>query len=161
MKILCLLATNWHPRPDSFHQLLTTQPDRRHLTIARQLFYTPNLTGSRLLTVFGELMKAHDWVFEQVSTTPPSIGDSGGRPAYNVQHVRGLIDRHRPDVILAVGIAPREAVNDMRMAKKAGAPLPPVVECLQPSVNRPGWLVKMTASRDRLEEVLTGEGVAA
>ena len=152
MKLLVLLSTNWHPSPDQFHHLLVQSPDRRHLTIARHLFGTTNLTGSRLLTVFGEVFKEHTPVFEQVSTTPPS---SGGRPAYNVEHVKGLINRHRPDVILAVGIAPREAINDMRTARKASTlVLPPVIGCIAPATNRPGWLRKMTTARDELKGII-------
>ena len=162
MKILCLLSNTWHPKPESLHQLLTAQPDRRHLVIARQLFGTTNITGSRLLTVFGEIFKAHTLVFEHATTTSPGLGDSGGRPAYNVQHIRQATDRHRPDVILAVGIAPQDAINDMQMAKRVQTMgLPPVVACLAPATNRPGWLRKMMAARDELEEVLNRQEVCA
>jgi len=156
MKILCLLANSWHPDPEALHQLLTRSPDRRHEVIARHLFYTKNLTGSRLLTVFGQHFKAHRTIFEHASTTSPAIGDSGGRPAYNVDHIRGVINRHKPDVILAVGSAPQDAIKDMRAAKKASTPLPPVVNCIQPSTTRPGWLHKMTAARDEMDAVLVG-----
>lgn len=159
MKILCLLSNNWHASPEALHQLLTRQPDRRHEVIARQLFMSHNLTGSRLLTVFGELFKSHTPTFEHASTTSPAIGDSGGRPAYNVEHVRQVIHRHRPDVILAVGVAPQEAINDMRAAKKAQTViLPPVVNCIQPSTTRPEWLKRMTGARDELEVVLSAHG---
>lgn len=158
MKILCLLSNNWHASPEALHQLLAKSPDKRHEVIARQLFMSRNLTGSRLLTVFGELLKDHSWTFEHASTTNPSIGDSGGRPAYNVEHVRQVISRHRPDVILAVGVAPQEAINDMRAAKKAQTvKLPPVVNCIQPSTTRPGWLKRMTGARDELNAIINKE----
>lgn len=155
MKILCLLSNNWHASPEALHQLLAKSPDKRHEIIARQLFMSRNLTGKRLLTVFGELLKEHSWTFEHASTTSPAIGDSGGRPAYNVEHVRQVIHRHRPDVILAVGVAPQEAINDMRAAKKAQTViLPPVVNCIQPSTTRPGWLKRMTGVRDELNATI-------
>ena len=155
MKILCLLANSWHPDPEALHQLLTRSPDRRHEVIARHMFYSNNLTGKRLLTVFGQHFKAHRTIFEHASTTSPAIGDSGGRPAYNVEHVRQVINRHKPDVILAVGVGPQDAIKDMRMAKKAAPLLPPVIDCIQPSTTRPGWLRKMTAARDSLDAVLS------
>lgn len=155
MKTLCLLSNNWHSDPQAIHLLLSRQPDRRHEIIARQLFMSSNLTGKRLLTVFGELLKDHSWTFEHASTTSPAIGDSGGRPAYNVEHVRQVIHRHRPDVILAVGVAPQEAISDMRAAKKAQTVvLPPVVNCIQPSTTRPGWLKRMTGARDELNATI-------
>lgn len=157
MKILCLLANTWHPSPEAIHQLLSRSPDRRHEVIARHLFTTRNPTGSRLLTVFGQHFKTHSWIFEHASTTSPAIGDSGGRPSYNVEHVRQVISRHRPDVILAVGSAPQDAIKDMRMAKKASSPLPPVINCIQPSTTRPGWLRRMTAARDGLDAVLVNQ----
>jgi len=155
MKILCLLANTWHPDPTALHQLLSRQPDRRHEVIARHLFYTKNLTGSRLLTVFGQHFKTHHTIFEHASTTSPAIGDSGGRPAYNVEHVRQVISRHRPDVILAMGAGPQDAIKDMRAAKKVASMLPPVIDCIQPSTTRPGWLKRMTAARDSLDAVLS------
>lgn len=161
MKILCLLANTWHPDPTALHQLLSRQPDRRHEAIARHLFYTKNLTGSRILTVFGQHFKAHHAIFEHASTTSPAIGDSGGRPAYNVEHVRQVINRHRPDVILAVGVGPQDAIKDMRAAKKAASPLPPVIDCIQPSTTRPGWLKRMTAARDELDAALNRQEVCA
>lgn len=158
MKILCLLSNNWHSDPVAIHLLLSRQPDKRHEVIARHLFLSPNLTGKRFLTVFGELLKTHTFIFEHASTTSPAIGDSGGRPAYNVEHVRQVIHRHRPDVILAVGVAPQEAISDMRTAKKAQTvTLPPVVNCIQPSTTRPGWLKRMTGARDELNAIINKE----
>ena len=65
-------------------------------------------------------------------------------------------------MILAVGIAPQDAINDMQMAKRVQTMgLPPVVACLAPATSRPGWLRKMMAARDELEEVLNRQEVCA
>jgi hypothetical protein len=156
MKILCLLNDTWHPDPVAFHNVLAkSSPDRRHEVIGRGLFLTPNPTGKRILTVFGDLFKEHTPIFENASTTRPDLGDSGGRPAYNVEHVKNVINRHRPDLVIAFGIAPREAINDMRKAKKTQATeLPPVIECIHPAIQKPGWLTKMTQALREVEQVV-------
>lgn len=161
MKILCLLANTWHTDPDSLHKLLVTQPDRRHHVIARHLFCTTNLTGSRLLTVFGELLKAHSWTFEHAATTLHTTTTSSSRSNYNTGHIRRLIGQHRPDVIIAIGASPQKAMKDMALAVRDTSPLPPVVECLAPATNRPGWLKKMTVAREQIEAAIAGLGVAA
>ncbi len=152
MKILCILQNTWAEHPERVHALLAKNPDRRHEVVARLLFASGCLTGRRILTVFGELLKLHDFTFENASTV--ITGDSGGRPPYNVEHVRQTINRHRPDVILAFGCSAKEALKDMRNAKKA-VPLPPVVECVHPAIRKPGWLSQMVLARVQLEYEIT------
>ena len=150
MKILAILQNTWAENPERVHALLARNADRRHDVVARLLFASGCLTGRRILTVFGELLKEHQWTFENASTV--ITGDSGGRPPYNVEHVRGAINRHRPDVILTFGCSAKEALKDMRAARKQTTPLPPVVECVHPAMPKPGWLSLMVGARMRLEE---------
>lgn len=152
MKILCLLQNTWAKDPDRVHALLAKNPDRRHEIVARLLFASGCLTGQRILTVFGELLKQHEWTFENASTVV--TGDSGGRPPYNVEHVRGVIGRFRPDVVLVLGTSAKEAVKDIAKSRRNSNVLPPVVECIHPAVRKPGWLVEMTRARDELEDVI-------
>ena len=163
MKVLCLLSNNWSSNPAHVHDLLVKTPDRRHEVIRRQLFNTGNLAGHRLHMVLKDMMAQHDFTFEQVSTVPPRAGGANaGLSDFNVVHVKGLIGRYRPDVILAVGYAPKKAMDNMAKAKRGkAAEIPPVVHCIQPSTTRPGWLASMTTSRDELEKALAGQGVAA
>ena len=165
MNILTLLSNNWSQDPAMLHVMLSHHKDRRHEVIHRQLFCTGNITGTRLRNVFGELFKCHTVIFEQVSTVPPRAGGANaGLSDFNVEHVKGLIGRYRPDVILAVGYAPKKAMDNMTKAKRGKASeIPPVVHCIQPSTTRPGWLSSMTTSRDELEKALAlaGQGVTA
>ena len=153
MKILCILQNTWTRDPERTHALLLKHQDRRHEVVARLLFASGCLTGKRFKTVFGDLMQQHTFIFDNASTT--ITGDSGGRPPYNVEHVRGLIGRHRPDVILALGSSAKAAFKDMRAARRAQAPLPPVVECIHPAVQKPGWLGQMMSAREQLEKEIT------
>ena len=154
MKILAILQNTWAKDPERVHALLDRNRDRRHEVVARLLFASDCLTGRRLLTVFGEMLKEHEWTFENASTVV--TGNSEGRPPYNVEHVRGVIGRFRPDAIITFGTSAKEALRDMQRAKKKQAvPLPPVVECIHPAVQKPGWLTQMVAARAKLEEVLS------
>lgn len=160
MKILAILQNTWAKDPDRVHVLLVRNQDRRHEVVARLLFASGCLTGRRILRVFGEMLKQHDWTFENASTVV--TGNSGGSPPYNAGHVRGVISRHRPDVIIAFGCASREAIKDIRAGRKENAfTLPPVIECVHPALQKPGWLAQMVTARMKLEEVLKPQKQAA
>jgi hypothetical protein len=153
MKILAILQNTWAKDPQRVHYLLDRNRDRRHEVVARLLFASGCLTGRRILTVFGESLKEHQWTFENASTVV--TGNSGGRPPYNVEHVKGVIGRFRPDAIITFGTSAKEALRDMQRAKKQPqTPLPPTIECIHPAVQKPGWLSQMVAARVKLEEVL-------
>ena len=152
MKILAILQNTWADNPERVHAALAQKPDRRHEMVARLLFASGCVTGRRILTVFGELLKQHQWTFENASTvvTPTS----GGCPPYNVEHVKGVIGRFRPDAIIVFGTQAKAALADMRRAKKQTMPLPPVVECVHPAMQRASCVPLMNEARVRLEEVL-------
>lgn len=153
MKILAILQNTWAKDPDRVHALLVRNQDRRHEVVARLLFASGCLTGRRILTVFGDMLKEHDWTFENASTVV--TGNSGGRPPHNVQHICGAIGRYRPDALIVFGSSAQRAIQEIRAAKKGAAfQLPPVVECVHPALQKPGWLSQMVTARAKLEEIL-------
>lgn len=157
MKILCILQNTWAPDPSTVNVLLQGPGVIRHRVIGRLLFITGCLTGKRIAKVFGELFGHHQFIFENASTVV--TGDSGGRPPYNVEHVRSTILLHRPDVILAFGSSSKEAIKDLRAAKrlKNMMGLPPVIECIHPAVQKPGWLKAMLAAKEELLKIANPE----
>jgi hypothetical protein len=153
MKILCILQNTWAHDPARVNALLQRPGIKRHCVVERLLF-AGCLTGKRIGQVFSDMFPRHHFIFENASTVV--TGDSGGRPPYNVEHVRSAILLHRPDVILAFGTSSKEAIKDLRAAKRVNVKLdlPPVVECLHPAVQKPGWLKAMLAAKEELEKVL-------
>jgi hypothetical protein len=103
--------------------------------------------------VLGDLLKQHDWTFENASTVV--TGNSGGCPPYNAAHVRSVISRHQPDAVIAFGRSSQSAIRDIRAGKREGVfALPPVIECVHPALQKPGWLAQLVTARMKLEEVL-------
>ena len=153
MRILAILQNTWAKDPDRVHELLVRNQDRRHEVVARLLFASGCMTGRRILTVFGDMLKEHDWTFENASTIV--TGNSGGRPPHNTHHICGVINRYRPEVVIAFGSSAQRAIQEIRAAKKGAAfELPPVVDCVHPALQKPGWLAQMVMARAKLEEVL-------
>ena len=156
MKILCLLQNTWASDPAAVNALLQRPDVIRHRMIGRLLF-SGSVTGKRIGQVFADLFRHHTVIFENASTV--ASGDSGGRPPYNVEHVRGVILLHRPDVILTFGASSKEAIKDLRAVKRVNVrlDLPPVVHCIHPGVQKPGWLKAMLEARDELLKIVNPE----
>jgi hypothetical protein len=58
-------------------------------------------------------------------------------------------------VIVAFGTSAKEALRDMQRAKKQPQiPLPPIIECVHPAMQKPGWLSQMVEARAKLESDL-------
>ena len=150
MKVLCILQNQWAKDPDRVLALHAKHPGRRNEIISRLLFQGC-LTGSRIEAVFGDMMKEHAFIFDEASTVvTPS---SGGNPPYNANHVRDTIHRVRPDVVIAFGSSPRRAIDDIRKAKRNPARLPPVVECVHPAVQKPGWMRQMMEAKTAVQQL--------
>jgi len=150
MKILCILQNQWADNPDRVLALHAKHPGMRHEIISRMLF-RGSLTGKRIEAVFGDMMKDHAFIFDEASTvvTPSSKGN----PPYNANHVRETIRRVRPDAIIAFGTSSRRAIDDVRKAKRDRMDLPPVIECVHPAIQKPGWMQQMLDAKKELQQL--------
>lgn len=151
MKVLCILQNQWANNPDQVNALYAKHPSRRSEIIARLLF-RGSLTGQRIETVFGDMMKEHAFVFGEAATvvTPSSVG----KPSYNAGHVRDTILRVRPDAVIAFGHSSQRAIADVRNAKRIKLDLPPVIECVHPAIQKPGWMKQMCDAKKSLQQLI-------
>lgn len=150
MKILCILQNQWADDPDRVLALHAKHPGRRNEIITRMLF-RGSLTGKRIEAVFGDMMEQHAFIFDEASTvvTPSSKGN----PPYNANHVRETIRRVCPDAIIAFGSSSCRAINDVRKAKRDKLDLPPVVECVHPAIQKPGWMAALLDAKRQIKEI--------
>lgn len=150
MKILCILQNQWTNDPDQVLALHAKYPSRRNEIITRMLF-RGSLTGKRIELVFGDMMERYAFIFDEASTvvTPSSSGE----PPYNANHVRETIRRVQPDAIIAFGSSSRRAIHDVRKAKRDKVELPPVIECVHPAIQKPGWMQQMLDAKKQLKEL--------
>ena len=150
MKILCILQNQWANNPDQVLALHARYPGKRNEIISRLLF-RGSLTGKRIEAVFGDLMEQHAFIFDEASTVVTS--SAKGNPPYNANHVRETIRRVQPDAIIAFGTSSRRAVEDVRKAKRDKMDLPPVIECVHPAIQKPGWMAEMLDAKKQLKEL--------
>lgn len=150
MKILCILQNQWADDPDRVLALHAKHPGMRNEIISRMLF-RGSLTGKRIEYVFGDMMKEHAFIFDEASTViAPS---SKCNPPYNANHVRETIRRVRPDAVIAFGSSSRRAIDDVRKAKRDKIDLPPVVECIHPAIQKPGWMAALLDAKKQIKEI--------
>lgn len=147
MKILCILQNQWAENPERVQALHAKHPGRRAEIIGRMLFMGC-LTGRRIEKVFGDLMQEHSFIFEEASAVVTL--QSHSKPPHNTQHVRSVIERYSPDVIIAFGNCAQRAVREIGAAKRHPVTLPPVIECVHPAIQKPCWHGKMIEARGKL-----------
>lgn len=150
MKILCILQNQWANDPDSIKALHAKHPGRRNEIITKMLF-RGSLTGKRIEAVFGDLMEQHAFIFDEASTVVTS--SAKGNPPYNANHVRETIRRVQPDAIIAFGSSSRRAIEDVRKTKRDNLDLPPVIECVHPAIQKPGWMREMLDAKKAIQQL--------
>ena len=158
MKVLCILQNQWANNPDQLNALYAKYPGKRNEIIARLLF-RGSLTGQRIESVFGDMMKEHAFIFDEASTTITKASSSS--PHYNAGHVRETILRVRPDVVIAFGHSSQRAIVDVRSAKRIRINLPPVIECVHPAIQKPGWMKQMCDAKKSLRQLIKQQPIAA
>lgn len=150
MKVLCILQNQWANNPDQINALHAKHPGMRNEIISRMLF-RGSLTGSRIEAVFGDMIKTHAFVFDEASTTIPVSNNCG--PNFNTNHVRETIRRIQPDAIVAFGHSSQRAIKSVRKAKREKIDLPPVIECVHPAIQKPGWMQQMLDAKSALKAI--------
>lgn len=122
MKVVAFLQNQWFRDPERIKKIIADTVDResehggrdeagvREFYIASFLFMGC-LTGKRLRSVFGEDL-CNEIVWEEVSR---EIGGHASSvfPA-DLNHMRDVIGRHKPDVILAFGKLAENAIRNIR-----------------------------------------------
>lgn len=130
------------PKPDPYAELKAAHAEGKEIEC---------LLGKRIEAVFGDLMEQHAFIFDEASTVVTS--SAKGNPPYNANHVRETIRRVQPDAIIAFGTSSRRAIEDVRKAKRDKLDLPPVIECVHPAIQKPGWMQQMLDAKKQIKEL--------
>jgi hypothetical protein len=120
MKVVAILQNQWFKQPERVKEFLSRMPQCRESYLAKTLFMGCK-TGRVLMDVFDE-----DWVNSIVwEEASPEIGNHSSSvfPA-DIAHVKGVMDKHQPQVVLAFGKVAQEAVAGAWSGKVIKAPHP-------------------------------------
>lgn len=107
MKILGFLQNQWMRNPQRAREIMKRTPEARPRLLKYALFQCH--TGHRLREVFGEEMEHWDW-----DNASPEIGEfsSARFPADHV-HIRTVLERYEPDIVLAFGRVAERALRQI------------------------------------------------
>ncbi len=111
MKIVAFLQNQWFRNPEGIKAMFAENPERRERYIEAFLFMGC-LTGKRLQAVFGEeLCGAIIW--EEIS--PEIGGHASSKFPANPAHIRAVLEKHKPTVVLAFGKLASDALRSMEV----------------------------------------------
>lgn len=110
MKIIAFLQNQWFKDPDRMKRMLETtfKGDRQKFT--RTFLFFGCLTGRRLTKAFGEDL-CDQIIWEEAS--PLIAGQSSGAFPADMNHICGILDRHKPNIVLTLGRIAREAIESL------------------------------------------------
>lgn len=99
MKVVAILQNQYFNNPEKMRRMFEANPERREWLIGATLFMGCT-TGKRLYTVFGRQWRL-DIVWEEASR---EIGGKSNScfPA-DPEHIKAVLAKHKPDVVLAFG----------------------------------------------------------
>lgn len=109
MKIVGFLQNMYFRDPERTKAMFAEHPERRERYISAFLFMGC-LTGKRLETIFGEDL-CNEIIWEEVSREIG--GHSRSLFAADRQHIMGVINKHKPAVILVFGKIAAEGVKSL------------------------------------------------
>jgi hypothetical protein len=119
VKVLAILQNQWFNDPVGAERVYARHAgdwDRRAKLNAAYLFFGC-LTGKRILAAFGEDMR-FKIIWEEAS--PKKAGKSSGAFPADPQHIRTIIEHHKPDVVLTFGrIAANGLLSALRILDSA------------------------------------------
>lgn len=107
IKILAFLQNQWFKDPEGVKAMMEEHPDRRERYIKAFLFMGC-LTGKRLRSALGEEL-CDSIVWEEIS--PEIGGHSASKFPPDLPHIRKVIEKHSPDIVLAFGALAKDGVR--------------------------------------------------
>jgi hypothetical protein len=124
MKIVAFLQNQWFRDPERIKRIIERTTEReategqKDAQAVREYYISSFLfmgcvTGRRLKQCLGEEL-CDDIVWEEISKEVG--GQSSAVFPADLKHMRFVIDRHRPDVVLAFGKAATDALKEIRPA---------------------------------------------
>lgn len=99
VKIVAILQNQWFKDPEGVKAMMEEHPERRERYIEAFLFMGC-LTGRRLRSAFGEEL-CDRIIWEEAS--PEIGGAANSRFPADARHIAGVILKHRPAVVIALG----------------------------------------------------------
>ena len=107
MKILAFLQNQWVRDPKRLMAMIERTPAARERFLKYALFQS--FTGHRLEQVFGEECMGWNW-----DNASPQIGSHASScfPP-DPEHIKSVLDKHEPDVVLAFGRVAEKALRSI------------------------------------------------
>lgn len=99
MKIVAFLQNQWFKDPEGIKAMFAEHPERRERYIEAFLFMGC-LTGRRLKSALGEELCAQI-IWEEIS--PEIGGHAASKFPPDLAHIKAVIEKHSPDIIVAFG----------------------------------------------------------
>jgi hypothetical protein len=98
MTIVAFLQNQWFKNPESIRAMYERNPERRE-KLNKLFLFAGCLTGKRLRAAFGDL--CNEIIWENASR------EIGGKSSANFKpdpaHIKAVLDKHKPDLILLFG----------------------------------------------------------
>jgi hypothetical protein len=105
-KAVAFLQNVWVKRPDEVRAMLARQDEEFRVGLIRRLLFYRCKTGRNLTKAFGELLESI--VFEE--TTREIAGDAKTIFPPDIQHIREVIWKYKPEVVITFGQIAKAAV---------------------------------------------------
>jgi hypothetical protein len=151
MTIVAFLQNQWFKDPEGIKQIYERWPDKREKLNAAYLFMGCK-TGKNLRKAFGDL--CDEIVWEEVS--PEIGGHSASSFPPDPEHIKRVIEKHQPDVVLMFGKIAQDGVTPLWRGPKIAFPHP-AYRALVPG-NFREWgdtlngMIEVLASQERREK---------
>jgi len=116
--VVAFLQNQWLSDPERAAEMIERTPAVRPRLIKYALFQS--FTGRRLVEAFGE--GCREWVWDNAS--PRIAGRPSGCFPADPEHIRAVLERHDPDVVLAFGRVASEALRGLCDCELVAGPHP-------------------------------------
>lgn len=107
MKIVAFLQNQWFRDPEGVKAMMIEHPEQRERFIKAFLFMGC-LTGRRLKSALGEKL-CDQIVWEEIS--PEIGGHASSRFPSDLAHIKSVIEKHRPEIVVAFGALAKDGVR--------------------------------------------------
>src|SRR6266568_1090430 len=111
MKIVAFMQNQWFRNPHKAREIFDKHSNKREELIARFLFAGRGLSGRRLQAAFGDLCDQIVW--EESSTN--FGGESSSLFPADMAHIKRVLEKHKPDIVLAFGKVASNALQVLRV----------------------------------------------
>lgn len=151
VKIVAFLQNQWFKDPERVRAMIARHPEMRNQLLTRFLF-AGCPTGKKLGRAFGDLCGRIVWE----NASPLIGGQASSKFPADLDHIRGVLEAERPDVVLAFGAIAQGGVAACWRGRVLNLPHPTARGLSNAAVD--GW---MPALERLLAEAAGGSEIGA